>query len=159
MLTWETEPFEMALEFAGAVELALEATITALDTSWIAVLYGVSPTGKSEAITAGWLRASFSDVDETQSMPGSPFLPCVKPVAIRPNMLTTYRIPLVDNARHLPNGHRLRLVLASSDEAEKFPTVLGFTHTVVREASLNAISSASRLWLPVLPPRHPNRNL
>lgn len=155
MLTWETEPFERAFEFTGSVELKLEATITALDTSWIAVLYDVSATGTSEAITAGWLRASFSDVDETQSLPGSPFLPCVQPVAIRPNILTTYRIPLVDNARHLPAGHRLRLVIASSDEADKFPTVLGFTHTVVREASLNAISSASRLWLPVLPPISP----
>lgn len=155
MLTWDTPPFETEFEFAGAIELALEASISALDTSWIAVLYDVSPEGKSEAITAGWLRASFSDVDETQSVPGSPFLPCVTPLAIRPNSQRTYRIPIVDNARHLATGHRLRLVLASSDETEKFPTVLGFTHTAVREASRNTIFSASRLWLPVLSPTAP----
>jgi len=155
MLTWDTEPFETEFEFAGAIELVLEASISALDTSWIAVLYDVSPEGKSEAITAGWLRASFSDVDETQSLPGSPFLPCVTPLAIQPNSERTYRIPMVDNARHLSTGHRLRLVLASSDETEKYPTVLGFTHTAVREASLNTIFSTSRLWLPVLSPTAP----
>jgi predicted acyl esterase len=45
ILTWNTEPFETAFEFAGPIELTLEATITAPDTSWIAVLYDVSQEG------------------------------------------------------------------------------------------------------------------
>ena len=154
-LAWDTEPLGEALEFVGAIELTLEARITALDTSWIAVLYDVPPEGEPEAITAGWLRASFSAVDEAQSAPGSPFLPCRTPVAIRPGLQTTYRMPMVDNARRLPAGHQLRLVLASSDEADKFPTILGFTHVVVREASLNTIFSTSRLWFPILPSAEP----
>ena len=51
----------------------------------------------------------------------------------------------------LPAGHALRLVIASADEAGKSPTVLGFTHTVVRESSRNTILNTSRLWLPLLP--------
>jgi hypothetical protein len=58
---------------------------------------------------------------------------------------------MVPNARHLAPGHALRLVIASADEADKSPTVLGFTHSVVREASLNTIMNSSRLWLPWLP--------
>ena len=34
--------------------------------------------------------------------------------------------------------------------AGKTPTILGFTHIVVREASRNTIYSGSRLWLPLL---------
>ena len=68
-----------------------------------------------------------------------------------PDERVSYRIPVVPNARRVAAGHRLRLVIASADETDKTPTVLGFTHVVVREASRNTIFSASRLWLPLLP--------
>jgi putative CocE/NonD family hydrolase len=150
-LTWETQPFDADLKFAGNIELTLEAKITALDTSWIAVLYDVPPGGEPEAITAGWLRATFSAVDEAQSVVGAPVLDCRTPIAIPVGQRVTYRIPVVANARHLHPGHRLRLVIASADEAGKTPTVLGFTHVAVREASRNTIFTGSRLWLPLLP--------
>lgn len=150
-LTWETAPFKDAMEFAGDIELALDAKITALDTGWIAVLYDIPPNSEAEAITAGWLRASLSAIDQDKSRPGAPVLPCRASTAIVPDQVRTYRIPIVPNARHLRAGHALRLVLASADEAGKSPTVLGFTHTVVREASLNTVLNSSRLWLPVLP--------
>ena len=109
------------------------------------------PAGEPAPITAGWLRASFSEVDETLSVPGAPVLPCRTTVAIPRGERVAYRIPVVPNARRIPAGHRLQLVVASADEAGKWPTVLGFTHVVVREASRNTVFSASRLWLPVLP--------
>jgi hypothetical protein len=60
------------------------------------------------------------------------------------------RIPIVANARRIAAKHRLRLVLGSEDEKNKELAMLGFTHTVVREASVNTVHSASRLLLPVL---------
>ena len=150
-LIWETAPFADAVEFAGNIELALEARITALDTGWIVVLYDIPPAGEPEAITAGWLRASLSAIDPATSRPGAPVVDCRHPTASVPGQRTLYRIPMVPNARHLAPGHALRLVIASADEPDKSPTVLGFTHSVVREASLNTIMSSSRLWLPWLP--------
>ena len=150
-LTWDTAPFGDPVEFAGEIELTLDAKITALDTGWIAVLYDVPPQGEAVPITAGWLRASLSAIDPDTSRLGAPVLPCRQPIAIVPGQATTYRIPLVPNARHLPAGHALRLVIASADETGKSPTVLGFTHTVVREASRNTVLNSSRLWLPLLP--------
>jgi hypothetical protein len=44
----------------------------------------------------------------------------------------------------------LRLILASEDVTDKELALLGFTHTVVREASVNTIYSHSRLLLPML---------
>jgi hypothetical protein len=151
MLHWETLPFDADLEFAGNIELTLEATITAFDTSWIAVLYDAPPDGEPEAITAGWLRAAFSGVDEKRSVRGAPVPDCRTPRAVPRGERVSYRIPVVPNARRIPAGHRLRLVIASADETDKTPTILGFTHVVVREASRNTIYSASRLWLPLLP--------
>ena len=151
-LTWDTVPFDAPVEFAGEIELTLDAQITALDTGWIAVLYDVPPQGEAVSITAGWLRASLSAIDPDTSRLGAPVLPCRQPIAIVPGQATTYRIPLVPNARHLPAGHALRLVIASADETGKSPTVLGFTHTVVRESSRNTVLNSSRLWLPLLPP-------
>jgi uncharacterized protein len=152
MLVWETPAFESDLEFAGAIELTLEARITAFDTSWIAVLYDAPPDGEPDAITAGWLRAAFSGVDEKRSVPGAPVPDCRTPRAVPVGERVSYRIPVVPNARRVAAGHRLRLVIASADEADKTPTILGFTHVVVREASRNTIYSASRLWLPLLGP-------
>lgn len=156
-LTWDTAPFGEPVEFAGEIELTLQAKITALDTSWIAVLYDVPPQGEAVAITAGWLRASLSEIDLAKSRLGAPVLPCRQPIAIVPGRATTYRIPLVPNARHLPAGHRLRLVIASADEAGKSPTVLGFTHTVVHESSRNTVLNHSQLWLPLLSREVTNR--
>jgi hypothetical protein len=64
-----------------------------------------------------------------------------------------YRIPIVANARRIARGHRLRLILASADVTDKELALLGFTHPVVREASVNTIYSASGLLLPMLPAR------
>ncbi|WP_187586944.1 CocE/NonD family hydrolase [Gordonia sp. OPL2] len=101
-------------------------------------------------ITGGWLRASLRAVDEERSRPGRPVLPCTTPQAIPVGEQITYRIPVVANARRLSPGHRLRLVLTSSDHADDAPTILGFRHADVGEASRNTIASSSRLLVPVL---------
>lgn len=137
-------------DFAGNIELQLDATITALDTGWIAALHDVPPEGEPIAITVGWLRASFSRVNEQESKPGAPWLDCRDPITIPVAERVVYRIPITPNARRIARNHRLRLILASADEKDKRLAMLGFTHTVVREASVNTVYSASRLLLPVL---------
>ena len=104
-LVWETPAFDADLEFAGAIELALEASITAFDTSWIAVLYDGPPDGEPEAITAGWLRAAFSGVDQKRSTPGAPVPDCRTPGAVPVGERVSYRIPVVPNARRVVAGH------------------------------------------------------
>jgi uncharacterized protein len=136
-LEWTTASFEQAIEFAGNIELSLDATATAHDTAWIAVLYDVAPDGAREAITAGWLRGSQRNSDAV-------------PQPVAPGELATYSIPVVPNARHLSSGHALALVLTSSDTAKDAPTVLGFRHSPTGDSSVNTIYSSSRLVIPVL---------
>jgi putative CocE/NonD family hydrolase len=149
-LTWETAPMTAPLDFAGDIELQLDATITAFDTGWIAALYDVPPEGEPVPITVGWLRSTLSRVIAEKSQPGTPVLDNRKPIAIPVGQRVVYRMPIVANARRIAANHRLRLILASADENDKKLAMLGFTHTTVRETSVNTVYSASRLLLPVL---------
>jgi putative CocE/NonD family hydrolase len=139
-LEWVTSPFDETVEFAGDIQLTLDATATAHDTAFIAVLYDVAPDGTRETITAGWLRGSHQNGDST-------------PEPVAPGMLASYAIPVVPNARHLAAGHALALVVTSSDAPKDAPTVLGFRHSPTGDSSLNTIRSSSRLTLPVLTTR------
>lgn len=87
-------------------------------------------------------------VNEEKSEPGRPVLECREPIAVPPGQRVGYRIPIVTNARQI--AAKLRLALASADETHKELAMLGFTHTVVRESSVNTIYSALRLLLPIL---------
>ena len=63
--------------------------------------------------------------------------------------MTTYRIPLVPNARRFAVGHRLRLVVTSDDQDAGTPAIMGFRHAAVGTSSRNTIYSSSRLMLPI----------
>ena len=136
-LEWATAPFDAPVELAGDIGLELDATATAEDTAWIAVLYDVAPDGRRVPVTAGWLRASHAAGDR-------------HPRPVPSGTRASYAIPVVPNARHLAAGHALALVVTSSDAAKDAPTVMGFRHAPTGDSSLNTIHSSSRLTLPVL---------
>ena len=98
-LTWTSEPLTEALDFVGDVEFVLEARATAIDTAWIVTLQEVAPDDTVTDVTAGWLRASLREVDAERSRPGAPVLPCRRVEAVVPGEVTSYRVPLVPNAR------------------------------------------------------------
>ena len=150
-LEWTTEPADQAIDIVGEIELELDATITALDTAWIVLLSDRGPDGEIVNISAGWLRAQLRSVDEDRSRRGRPVVPCREPVTVPVGEPVRYRIPIVPNARRIAPGHRIRLVIASTDEGKDGPTVLGFTHTPVDQSSRNTVHSSSRLLLPLLP--------
>ena len=149
-LHWETTAEQEPWDIAGNIELRLDATITALDTSWIAVLYNIALDGKATPITAGWLRAMLRKVDEKTSVAGAPVVPCREPEVVPLGEPVTYRIPVVPNARRIQPGHTLRLSLTSCDQGKDAPTVLGFRHAPIGGGTLNTILSSSRLLLPIL---------
>ncbi len=150
LLTWETPPLSDPLELVGEIELRLDASTTAADTGWIATLQDVDPAGETYDVTAGWLRASLRDVDKKRSVPGAPVLPCTTRKRVRAGKVRSYRIPIVPNARRFAAGHRLRLVLASDDNAKGLPAITHFKHAPVGEAARNTVHSSSRLLLPVI---------
>ena len=150
-LTWESEPLAADLDVAGDIELDLEATSTAPDTAWIAFLQDVDEDGNVFEVTGGYLRAGLREIDETASRTGAPVLPCRNFAAVPIAEPTHYRIPLVANARRFKAGHRIRIYVTSDDQDPKKPALMSFRHASVGTSTLNTITSASRVLLPIIP--------
>ena len=130
-LTWTSDPLDTDLDLVGDGELILLAAATAADTAWIATLQDVGSDDKAVDVTVGWLRAGLRAVDQSSSRPGQPVLPC-RTFAPEPiGEVVDYRIPLVANARRFTAGHRVRPVLASDDQPEDVPAIMGFRHASV----------------------------
>jgi predicted acyl esterase len=149
-LSWTGAALTEAVDIVGDIELVLVASATAADVGWIVTLQDVAPDGTTEDITAGWLRASMREVDDTASRPGAPALPCRTATAVPIGEAVKYRIPLVPNAHRFADGHRIRLVLASDDQDPSTPAIMNFRHASVGTSSVNTVRSSSRLLLPVL---------
>ncbi len=151
LLTWDTAPLDRDADVVGDIELRLTASSTALDTAWILALQDVAPDGTAVDVTAGYLRASLREVDESASRPGAPSLPCRNPQTVPVGERVPYRIPLVPNARRFAAGHRIRLVLSSDDQSKNVPAIMNFRHAPVGTNAVNTVWSDSELLLPILP--------
>jgi predicted acyl esterase len=149
-LTWTSAPLEQDLDMVGHIELCLDASSTALDTAWIAILQDVDPAGHASDVTGGYLRASLREVDEGASLPGAPVVPCRTPKLVPIGEMVHYRVPLVANARRFPAGHRIQLCLTSDDQDPTTPAIMNFRHASVGTSSINIVGSSSRLLLPLL---------
>jgi predicted acyl esterase len=149
-LTWETAALDHDLDIVGPIELQLDASCTAPDTAFIAVLQDIDSSGRDAEVTAGYLRAGLRSVDESESQPGIPVLPCRNFVPVPIGERVRYRIPLVPNARRFKAGHKIRLFVTTDDQSEDKPCVIGFRHASIGTSSLNTCFSTSRLLLPIL---------
>ncbi|MBS0320174.1 MAG: CocE/NonD family hydrolase [Proteobacteria bacterium] len=152
-LTWTSAPFAEACDLVGDMEIELDATSTAPDTGWIAVLQYVAPDGSTRDVTAGYMRAGLRAVDAAASREGAPVLPCRTYEAVPLGTVVRYRVPLVCNAQHVAVGGVLRLVLASDDQDPAVPALMSFRHAGVGTSSVNTVLSSSRLLLPLHPAR------
>ncbi len=149
-LQWTTAPLGHDLDLIGPIELQLDASCTAPDTAFIAVLQDLDQSGKGINVTAGYLRASLRGVDEATSKLGAPFLPCRTFEAVPIGEKVSYRIPIVPNARRFKAGHRLLLYVTTDDQSSERLALLEFRHASIGISSLNTVFSSSRLLLPVL---------
>ena len=70
-LHWTTPPLPHDLNLIGPIELQLDATCTAPDTAFIAVLQDVDEDGNAINVTAGYLRAGLRGVDEARARRGA----------------------------------------------------------------------------------------
>jgi predicted acyl esterase len=148
LLEWNSGILEADLDMIGDIELRLDATSTAPDTAWIATLLDVAPDNTTTIVTAGYLRAGLRELDEVESRPGAPVMPCRNFQPIQVGKTTAYRISLVPNARRFKTGHRIRLVLTSDDQNEETSAALNFRHASIGTSCLSNIHATSRLLLP-----------
>jgi putative CocE/NonD family hydrolase len=133
-LTFTTPKLNEPLPLAGPSELRFWAITEASDMAWVVRLADVAPDGSAKLITQGWLRASFRQVDESRSRPGSPYLPDDRQDPVTIGLTTEYRLDIWDTAYTLPAGHRLRLWLGSSDTPTHEPLAVAGRNLIFHDS-------------------------
>ncbi|MCS7460974.1 CocE/NonD family hydrolase [Paenibacillus doosanensis] len=97
--SWTTEPLPRPAEITGIVRLRLWAACTAEDADFVVTLSAVSPGGRSQQLTCGYLNASRS---RSRS----------HPAPLVPGEIRDYIIELMPIASVVPESYRLRLAIA-----------------------------------------------
>jgi uncharacterized protein len=100
VLVYTSERIEAPLEIAGPVHLQLQASSSAVNTDFAAVLADVGPDGKAIFLSHGILRASFR---ESLS----------NPTPLVPGERYSLPIELADLGHVFRPGHQIRLIVTS----------------------------------------------
>ena len=101
VLQYTSEVLGKEIEVTGKVSAKLFASTSATDTDWVIKLCDVHPDGRTYNVCDGILRASFRDGQNIQAVP--------------PNEVIGYDIDLWSTSHVFAVGHRIRLLVTSSD--------------------------------------------
>lgn len=150
-LVYTTPPLEEDMEVTGAARVTLYASSSATDTDWFAKLVDVFPTGESYNLGAGAVRARYR---QSRSEP--------RPLV--PGEIVKYELELTPTSNVFKKGHRIRLIISSSDFPESdlnpnsFVDISAATaadYVVAEQAIFLDKDHASSIELPVVPASRP----
>ncbi|MFW0756288.1 CocE/NonD family hydrolase [Pseudomonas sp. H11T01] len=105
VLVYTTAPLEEDLEVTGSVRVTLHASSSATDTDWFVTLVDVFANGESYNLGAGSVRARYR---KSRS----------EPVALKPGEVVAYEIDMMPTSNVFKKGHRIRLIVSSSNFPE-----------------------------------------
>ncbi len=149
VLSYTSEPLTEDMELTGPVSLVLYAASSAPDTDWVIKLCDVHPDGRSYNVCDGVLRARYRESLTT-------------PRLVEPGAVLRYDITLAATSLLLHAGHRLQVLVTSSDfpRYDRNPNTgeLGVSATVLKPASqqiFHDAEHASHLILPLIPTSSP----
>jgi uncharacterized protein len=145
VLHYTSAPMTQRLEMTGPLRLELHASTDAVDTDFVAILCDVHPDGFVQNLAEGLVRGRFRDSYD-------------EPMPLTPGEVYRFTIELGNISHVVKVGHRLRLLVTSSD----FPRWDRNTNTGARAATASRTQPArqtivhdrahrSRLILPVVP--------
>ncbi len=103
VLVYTGEALKDGIEVTGDITMVLHAATTAIDTDFIVRLCDVYPNGKSYNVSDLGIRARYRD--------GILKLPSY----VEPGRVYAYTIPMWPTSYFFQPGHRMRIVIASSD--------------------------------------------
>jgi X-Pro dipeptidyl-peptidase len=107
-LRYDSAPMKARTRIVGEPIVDIVAKINTTDTNFVAFLYDVAPDGTPTYLTRGYL-----DARHRTSL--------VRGRDVTPGAVLRYRVPLIAHYYVLAKGHRLRLLIASSDSCH--PTI------------------------------------
>jgi uncharacterized protein len=144
VLVYRSAPLEREVEVTGPVSMVLYASTSGRDTDWAVKLCDVHPDGRTFNICDGIARARFRNSDTS-------------PELVEPGAVERYEVDLWATSNVFLPGHRIAVLLTSSD----FPRYdrnlntgeLGVT-SAISEAALQRIfhdaQRASHILLPIV---------
>jgi len=145
VLAYTSPVLERDLEVTGPITFTLFAASSARDTDWVVKLCDVHPNGRTFNVTDGVLRASYRE-SLSQRRP------------LEPDAVVRYEIKLQPTSMVFRAGHRLRVLVTSSDfpRYDRNPNTgeLGVEATAFVTAQQRVFHDAARashLVLPVVP--------
>jgi uncharacterized protein len=145
VLAYTSAPLDRDLEVTGPVTGTLFASSTARDTDWVVKLCDVHPDGRTFNVTDGVLRASYRESLTVRR-------------ELEPGAVTRFRVALQPTSMVFRAGHRLRVLVTSSDfpRYDRNPNTgdLGIDAVALATARQQVFHDgqrASHLELPVIP--------
>jgi putative CocE/NonD family hydrolase len=102
LLVYTSDPLQKDVEVIGVPTMVLYAATSGRDTDWVVKLCDVHPDGRTFNVTDGILRARY------RNSPDAPEL-------VEPGEVNRYEIELYPTAMAFLAGHRLRIMITSSD--------------------------------------------
>jgi uncharacterized protein len=146
VLVYTSRPLTADLEVIGTVWLRMFAATDGPDCDWTAKLLDVDEAGRALNICGGILRARFRESLD-------------HPKPLRPNEVVEYRVRVGSTANLFRRGHRLRLLISSSDfpqydvnpnTGESAAAAGLFDLRVATQAVFHTAARPSHLVLPVV---------
>lgn len=148
-LAYTTDPVAADTTIAGPIGLTLFARATTSETLWTARLEDVAPDGSATEMTGGALLGSMRALDPARSWPSGdggwlvPHLRLTRAAraAVVPGQRTRYDLEIRPAFATIPAGHRLRLVIGTSDAPHLTPTpqeglnLIGGVYTIDHSAT------------------------
>ena len=102
VLVYQTPPLEQPVEVTGPITVTLFAESSAPDTDWVVKLHDVWPSGFTQELCHGILRARYRDGYDTPSL-------------LRPGDVYEFTITVNPVSNLFLPGHRIRVDVTSSD--------------------------------------------
>jgi putative CocE/NonD family hydrolase len=145
VLAFTSQALSEDLEVTGPVKAVIHASTSAPDTDWVVKLCDVHPDGRTFNVCDGILRASYRHSMESRTL-------------VEPNSVERYEIDLWATSMVFKAGHRLRLLITSSD----FPRYDRNPNTgeigvdaerteIARQTIFHDAQNPSHLLLPLIP--------
>lgn len=155
VLAYATAPLKEDLRVWGPLSVVLYGSSTTQDTAWFVKVGDVGPDGRVTLITQGLLKASYREVDETQSAPGQPFHPFQNPVRPEPGTVYECQIELIPIFYTFREGHKIWVQIASDDFEFHGRHHTVYTSEMLPVPARNTVfhdsAHPSHLLLPIIP--------
>ena len=145
VLVFTSDVLDEDVEVTGPVSAVMFAATTATDTDWVVKLCDVHPDGRTFNVCDGILRASYRLSKESRAL-------------VEPDAVERYEIDLWATSIVFKAGHRLRVLITSSDfpRFDRNPNtgelgVEASTTEIARQRIFHDSQRPSHLVLPIIP--------